>query len=78
MLKYELLEDNLNYATYKYCPENKEEAGFIVVSKINKEILRLDVAPDDEFKWYALKLYKRIQEWIDKGNLPQTGKIAWY
>lgn len=78
MLKYEQIENNSKYAVYKYYPEGKSEAGVLAVSKINKEIIRLDLAPDDEFKWYALKLYKRIKNWIDNGTLPQTGKIAWY
>lgn len=78
MLKYEQIEDNPNYTAYKYYPEEKSNAGILVVNKINKEIMRMDLAPGDEFKWYALKLYKRIKTWIDDGNLPQDGKIAWY
>ena len=78
MLKYELIEDNSKYTAYKYYPENKDKSGILVVNKADKEIVRMELAPNDEFRWYALKLYKRIKEWLDEEDLPQTGKIAWY
>ncbi len=78
MLKYEQVENTPNHTAYKYYPEGKSEAGILVVDKASKEIIHMDLAPNDTLKWYALKLYARIKTWIDDDNLPQTGKIAWY
>ncbi len=78
MLKYELAEDNSNYTAYKYYPEEKGKPGFLAVSKTSKEILRMDLAPEDEFKWYAMKSYKRIKVWMENRSIPQTGNFVWY
>lgn len=78
MLRYKLVGNTAEYVTYRYFPEDNNEFGEITVSKRDKTILNSEVASNDEFKWYFLKMYKRIAEFIDKGEFIEIGKIAWY
>lgn len=78
MLKYKLIDSTTEYVTYRYFPEGNNEFGEITVSKIDKTIQDSKIASTDEFKWYFLKMYKRIAEFIDKGEFIEIGKIAWY
>ena len=78
MLKYKLIESSDNFVSYRYFPDGKEDYGEIKVSKTTKKIIQSKLAPNDEFRWYFLKMYKRIKEFIELGTFREDGMIAWY
>lgn len=78
MLRFELLENNNDFVSYRYFPEGKGESGTISVAKKDKKIVNEVVAATDEVKWYFFKMYKRIREYIDKDTFDHDGIIMWY
>lgn len=78
MLKYEIVENTQEHVTYKYFPEGKDDSGLISVRKKDLEIIKQEIAPNDDFRWCFLKLFKRIKEFVKDDNFDKNGIIAWY
>lgn len=78
MLKYQLIDEGNDFVSYRYFPEGKPAYGEITVNKFNKQLIKQTIAPDDEFKWYYLKMLKRIREFVDCGVFNKEGTIVWY
>lgn len=78
MLKYKLIEENNSRVLYKYFPENGSESGLVT---IDKETGKCDVeklAPNDEHRIYALKMFKKLREFLDAKSFDESGSVAWY
>lgn len=78
MLKYQIITNNKDFVTYRYFPDGQEQYGEITVKKATKQITKQKIAPNDEFKLYFFKMFKRIREFIDKEDYKESGIIAWY
>lgn len=78
MLKYEIIENNADVVTYRYFPDGGSVFGTLTVSKKDSGIVKQEIAPDDDFRVYLLKMYKHIREFILNGKYNQSGIIAWY
>lgn len=78
MLKYSIMENEKDFVSYRYFPEGKGIGGELTVSKKDKTIIEEKLAPDDDFRWYFFKIYKRIKEFIDANEFREAGTIVWY
>lgn len=78
MLRFELIENNKEFVSYRYFPENQKASGMITVNKKDKAIISQIIAENDDFKWCFFKIFKRIKEFIDNGKYEEHGIIAWY
>ena len=78
MLTYEIIENGNELVSYKYFPEKSKEFGSLTVNKNTKALVSQALAPDDEFRVYLLKMYKRIRKFIDDNHFRETGLVAWY
>lgn len=78
MLRFELIENNKEYVSYRYFPENQKASGSLTVRKDDKTIISQTIAENDDFKWCFFKIFKRIKEFIDNGKYEEQGIIAWY
>ena len=78
MLRYELIENNDEFVSYRYFPEGEKQFGTLDVRKHDKEIIEQEVAPNDDFKWCFWKILRRIEKFIDSSHFEEKGIIAWY
>ena len=78
MLKYQIIKNDKDYVAYRYFPDGQEQYGEIMVKKSNKQNCDQKVAPNDEFKLYFFKMFKKIREFIDKKEYRESGIVAWY
>lgn len=78
VLKYELIENNKDIVAYRYFPDGGSASGTLTVNKETVKIVKQELAPDDDFRIYLLKLYKRIKEFIHADKFNESGMIAWY
>lgn len=79
MLTYKLIANTNDVADYEYCPEdNKNSVGIVRISKSNGKVSVIKLSPSDEFKTYAMKLFKKLREFNAKSEYKQSGTITWY
>ena len=78
MLKYELIENNDDFVSYRYYPEGGTDSGYITIRKKDKKTIDQKIVDIDEFKWYYFKMLHRIKEFIDNNKFEKSGIIAWY
>lgn len=78
MLRFEMIENNMDFVSYRYFPENDTLFGNISVRKADKTIIAQTIAENDEFKWCFSHLDQRIKEFIDKDCFEKQGTIIWY
>jgi len=78
MNRLKLLEYNAKHIIYQYIPEDSGEAGEVVFNINTGEISIAKPAQNDEFGKYGHKAVKRVEEYIEKKNLPMEAVQAWY
>ena len=78
MLKYELVENTAQAVTYRYFPDGGATFGTLTVSKRDNSVLKEDVADNDSYRLYFVKMYKRIKEFTESNTFKDKGIIAWY
>jgi CRISPR/Cas system-associated exonuclease Cas4 (RecB family) len=78
MLTYKLIKESEKEAIYEYYPEGSLDAGLISYNKISKEKKVVRQSLDDRHKRYAMKMFQKIRESENEGELPQRGMIVWY
>ena len=78
MLHFQLIENTDERVTYRYYPERDIISGYITVRKADFTIIESELASNDEFRWYFLKMFCRIKEFIAKNDFKESGIIAWY
>ena len=69
MLKFRLIEKNDDIVVYRYWPETRTEYGEVTVKIKDGELVSMNLAPEDEFKWYAFHLLSRSE------NLPKIKNL---
>ncbi|MBQ4640651.1 MAG: hypothetical protein IJB69_09080 [Clostridia bacterium] len=52
MLQFEMIENNMDFVSYRYFPENDTLFGTISVRKADKTIIAQTIAENDEFKCF--------------------------
>lgn len=78
MVKYILIEENEDTVSYRYFPEGHEDFGSITMDKKTADLVSVDVAKTDKFKWYFYHMVEQIEEFIKNNNFLNDGYVAWY
>lgn len=73
-----LKEMNQEYVIYLYKPEGKGDFGEIIYNFSEKQATISKQSKDDEFGRYANKAMLKVEECINKNNLPMKLVQAWY
>ena len=73
----ELLEMNRDRIVYAYQPDGKGRPGKVVYLFADGKASLLDAAPEDAGGRYAFKACKRVEECVQKNNLPIKLIQAW-
>ena len=78
MEKLELLEVNEEKVIYKYFPETEtEKFGIVSVNRKTGE-RKIEKLLDEYLTNYANHALNELERYINKGNFPVTGGVAWY
>lgn len=78
MVKYKIIEENEDTVSYRYFPEGQEDFGSITMDKKTADLVDVEVAKTDKFKWYFYHMVEQIEEFIQNGNFLKDGYVAWY
>lgn len=78
MLRLELINNNVNSATYNYYPEDKESYGTISINKKDGEIEIIKLADDDESRIYLRHAVSTIEKYLRNNEFMETDFVAWY
>ncbi len=79
MVKFFLVSTVDNIATYEYYPEDdrSKECGIITLDIISGETTLIKKA-EIGFMNYAGHAMDRIEEYFEKGKVPESGTVMWY
>lgn len=78
MEKLELLEVNEHKVIYKYYPEQEtENFGVVSVNRKTGE-RKIEKLFDNYGKTYAFHACRELERYINNGNFPVKGGVAWY
>ena len=78
MNELQLKEMNQEKITYLYQPEGKGEFGEVTYSFAKKQAIVVKQSKDDEFGRYAKKAVSKVEECVNRNNLPLKFTQAWY
>ena len=73
----ELFEMTKEHIIYLYRPEGRGEGGKVIYHFADKKAIVYQQATDDEFGRYAHKASLKVEECVDKNNLPLRLVQAW-
>lgn len=76
MLKFRLIEKNADIVVYRYWHETCTEYGEVTVKIEDGELVSMNLAPEDEFKWYAFHLLSRIRKFAKDKKFDEYGMIV--
>jgi len=74
----ELFEMNRERIVYSYQPDGEGESGKVAYLFADGKASVLSKAPDDTGGRYAFKACKRVEECVQKNNLPIKFIQAWH
>lgn len=73
-----MVENNDDFVSYHYFPEDKADFGSITINKNNGDIIKYSTAKTDEFKRYLFHLQNKIEEFIKSDKFEDEGFVMWY
>lgn len=87
MVTFEIKNQTSDRVVYKYYPENKRDKWYGVFSLyLNERRVEIDLVAEEELpiatedkEWYYYADYviKRVVEDLKKGNIIESGTVAW-
>lgn len=78
MVTYKLIEENEDTISYRYFPEGHEDFGSITMNKKTADLVNVEVAKTDKFKWYFYHMVEEIERFIKGNSFLNDGYVAWY
>lgn len=78
MLKYILVKETAEQIVYEYFPEGGDAFGVVIYNTVSGSCTIQELADNDRYQIYALKLMKKIREFAKNNAFSRDGIIAWY
>ncbi len=77
MLRYLMISETENEIKYRYYPEDGKESGIVSVNKKTGECSVDEAAYNDRHQRYAMKLLKKMKEFVTDNSFEKNGIVAW-
>lgn len=78
MLTFEICGADGSEFQYRYFRENTKDAGIVAIDVNTCEGRVIELAPGDEFHWYAFHLKFALEEMARENNYKESGTVMWY